>query len=165
MFAADAELVRKAKAEGQVSLYANMTAIQPIMDMFNAVTGLKGKYTRISTSKFLPTVLTKFQGGFGCQYLFPAADDPCRGAPRLTHHLSHPCAGHGFLRYRAEGVLQSLRGHHPAHPAPSDPARAETCDPGRLYPVAGSQPGFLCRALGYRYARANLRPGHPHLPV
>jgi iron(III) transport system substrate-binding protein len=62
-FAADADLVRKAEAEGQVSFYANMTAIQPIMDMFNAQTGLKGKYTRISTSKFLPTVLTEFQAG------------------------------------------------------------------------------------------------------
>jgi iron(III) transport system substrate-binding protein len=62
-FAADSDLVQKAKAEGQVSFYANMTAIQPIMDMFNAQTGLKGKYTRISTSKFLPTVLTEFQAG------------------------------------------------------------------------------------------------------
>ena len=62
-FAADTALVEKAKAEGQVSFYANMTAIQPIMDVFNAQTGLQGKYTRISTSKFLPTVLTEFQAG------------------------------------------------------------------------------------------------------
>ena len=62
-FAADSDLARKAKAEGQVSFYANMTAIQPIMDMFNTHTGLEGKYTRISTSKFLPTVLTEFQAG------------------------------------------------------------------------------------------------------
>ena len=62
-FAADSDLVQKAKAEGQVSFYANMTAIQPIMDVFNAQTGLKGKYTRISTSKFLATVLTEFQAG------------------------------------------------------------------------------------------------------
>jgi iron(III) transport system substrate-binding protein len=62
-FAADSDLVQKAKAEGQVSFYANMTAIQPIMDVFNEKTGLKGKYTRISTSKFLPTVLTEFQAG------------------------------------------------------------------------------------------------------
>ena len=62
-FAADSDLVQKAKAEGQVSFYANMTAIQPIMDVFNAQTGLKGKYTRISTSKFLATVLTEYQAG------------------------------------------------------------------------------------------------------
>ena len=61
--AADTDLVQKAKAEGQVSFYANMTAIQPIMDVFNAQTGLNGKYTRISTAKFLPTVLTEFQAG------------------------------------------------------------------------------------------------------
>ena len=62
-FAADSDLLQKAKAEGQVSFYANMTAIQPIMDVFNSQTGLNGKYTRISTSKFLPTVLTEFQAG------------------------------------------------------------------------------------------------------
>jgi iron(III) transport system substrate-binding protein len=62
-FAADSDLAEKAKAEGQVSFYANMTAIQPIMDVFNAQTGLKGKYTRISTSKFLATVLTEYQAG------------------------------------------------------------------------------------------------------
>ena len=62
-FAADSDLLQKAKAEGQVSFYANMTAVQPIMDVFNAQTGLNGKYTRISTSKFLPTVLTEFQAG------------------------------------------------------------------------------------------------------
>ncbi len=62
-FAADTDLLRKAKAEGQVSFYANITAVQPIMDAFNAETGLKGKYTRISTSKFLATVLTEFQAG------------------------------------------------------------------------------------------------------
>ncbi len=63
VYAADNTLAQKAKAEGQVSFYANMTAIQPIMDAFNAQTGIKGKYTRISTSKFLPTVLTEFQAG------------------------------------------------------------------------------------------------------
>lgn len=62
-FAADSDLVQKAKAEGEVSFYANMTAIQTIMDVFNTQTGIKGKYTRISTSKFLPTVLTEFQAG------------------------------------------------------------------------------------------------------
>jgi iron(III) transport system substrate-binding protein len=62
-FAADSDLLQKAKVEGQVSFYANITAVQPIMDAFNAQTGLNGKYTRISTSKFLPTVLTEFQAG------------------------------------------------------------------------------------------------------
>ncbi len=61
--AADSEVMDKAKAEGQVSFYANITAVQPIMDAFNTQSGLDGKYTRISTSKFLPTVLTEFQAG------------------------------------------------------------------------------------------------------
>lgn len=63
VYAADNSLVQKAKAEGKVSFYANMTAIQPIMDAFNAQNGINGKYTRISTSKFLPTVLTEYQAG------------------------------------------------------------------------------------------------------
>ncbi len=63
VYAADSALVQKAKAEGRLSFYANMTAIQPIMDVFNAQTGIKGQYTRISTSKFLPTVLTEYQAG------------------------------------------------------------------------------------------------------
>jgi len=61
--AANAGLVQKAKAEGQVLFYANMTAVQPIMDEFNRETALNGRYTRISTSKFLPTVLTEYQAG------------------------------------------------------------------------------------------------------
>jgi iron(III) transport system substrate-binding protein len=63
VYAADKTLVQKAKTEGKVSFYANMTAIQPIMDAFNTQTGINGKYTRISTSKFLPTVLTEYQAG------------------------------------------------------------------------------------------------------
>ncbi|MFW2365171.1 MAG: ABC transporter substrate-binding protein [Desulforhopalus sp.] len=63
VYAADSDLLQKAKAEGTVAFYANITAVQPIMDEFNAENGLDGKYTRISTSKFLATVLTEFQAG------------------------------------------------------------------------------------------------------
>lgn len=35
--AADTDLAEKARAEGQVSFYANMTAIQPIMDVRKGV--------------------------------------------------------------------------------------------------------------------------------
>lgn len=62
-YASDSDLLQKAKAEGKVSFYANITAVQPIMDAFNSETGVNGKYTRISTSKFLATVLTEFQAG------------------------------------------------------------------------------------------------------
>jgi len=63
VFAQNSDLLKKAKTEGKVSFYANITSIQPIMDAFNADTGLNGEYTRISTSKFLPTILTEFQAG------------------------------------------------------------------------------------------------------
>ncbi|TKR56434.1 extracellular solute-binding protein [Allopusillimonas ginsengisoli] len=61
--AADAALMDKAKAQGQAVFYANITAVEPIMKAFEAATGVKGKYTRISSSKFIPTVLTEFNAG------------------------------------------------------------------------------------------------------
>ncbi len=59
-YAAD---MAKAKAEGQANFYANITAVEPIMDAFKAATGVDGIYTRISTSKYLATVLTEHQAG------------------------------------------------------------------------------------------------------
>jgi iron(III) transport system substrate-binding protein len=53
----------KAKAEGKATFYANITAIEPIMAAFTKDTGVKGEYTRISTSKYLATVMTEFQAG------------------------------------------------------------------------------------------------------
>lgn len=47
----------------KVSFYANITAIEPIMESFEAQTGIKGEYTRISTDKFLATVITEFEAG------------------------------------------------------------------------------------------------------
>jgi iron(III) transport system substrate-binding protein len=52
-----------AKAEGKASFYANITAVEPIMEAFNKATGVDGIYTRISTSKYLATVLTEFEAG------------------------------------------------------------------------------------------------------
>lgn len=62
-YSADEQLVEKAKAEGKSLFYANMTAIQPIMDQFGKTYGVKGVYTRISTSKYVATVLTEHQAG------------------------------------------------------------------------------------------------------
>ena len=47
----------------KVSFYANITAIEPIMEAFEAKTGINGEYTRISTDKFLATVITEFEAG------------------------------------------------------------------------------------------------------
>ncbi len=50
-----------AMAAEKVNLYANITAIEPIMADFNAGQNTaEGIYTRISTSKYLATVLTEF---------------------------------------------------------------------------------------------------------
>jgi len=62
-FAQDASLAEQAKAEGRATFYANITAIEPIMEAFSAATGVKGEYTRISTAKFVATVLTEFEAG------------------------------------------------------------------------------------------------------
>lgn len=47
----------------KVSFYANITAIEPIMEAFETDTGIHGEYTRISTDKFLATVITEFEAG------------------------------------------------------------------------------------------------------
>jgi iron(III) transport system substrate-binding protein len=62
-YSAAQALAASAKEEGKVAFYANITAIQPIMQEFTKVKGVKGEYTRISTSKFLATVLTEHQAG------------------------------------------------------------------------------------------------------
>ena len=61
--AADAAGAAQAKAEGQAVFYANITAVKPIMDAFEAASGVKGVYTRISSSKFVSTVTTEFEAG------------------------------------------------------------------------------------------------------
>ena len=53
----------KALAQGKAVFYANITAVTPIMKAFEADTGVKGEYTRTSSSKFVPTILTEFNAG------------------------------------------------------------------------------------------------------
>ena len=50
-------------AAEKIDFYANITAIQPIVDDFNAGHATQTVYTRISTSKYLATVLTEFSAG------------------------------------------------------------------------------------------------------
>ncbi|MBE0586216.1 MAG: extracellular solute-binding protein [Desulfofustis sp.] len=58
-------LVEKGRAaeEAKVAFYANITAVEPIMEAFTKATGIKAEYTRISTAKFLATVFTEFEAG------------------------------------------------------------------------------------------------------
>lgn len=49
--------------EEKVSLYASITAIEPILAAFQEDTGVLAENTRLSTSKFASTVLTEFQAG------------------------------------------------------------------------------------------------------
>ena len=53
----------EAVPEGNVAFYANITAIEPLLEDFQAKTGIKGEYTRISTTQFLATVFTEFEAG------------------------------------------------------------------------------------------------------
>ena len=52
-----------AAEEAKVAFYANITAVEPIMEAFTKSTGIKGEYTRLSTAKFLATVFTEFEAG------------------------------------------------------------------------------------------------------
>lgn len=57
------DLIRRAQAEGEVNFYANMTAVEPILEAFQREYGIKALYTRMSTANFAPTVLTEHQSG------------------------------------------------------------------------------------------------------
>jgi iron(III) transport system substrate-binding protein len=59
----DKALVTKAKAEGKVAFYANITAVEPIMEAFTKAYGVNGQYTRISTAKFVATAVTEHAAG------------------------------------------------------------------------------------------------------
>jgi iron(III) transport system substrate-binding protein len=61
--AADKSLLDRAKTEGKVAYYANITAVEPIMKAFISDTGVKAEYTRISTAKFVATAITEFEAG------------------------------------------------------------------------------------------------------
>ncbi len=60
---ADKALVTKARAEGKVAFYANITAVEPVMESFTKAYGVKAEYTRISTTKFVATTLTEHAAG------------------------------------------------------------------------------------------------------
>lgn len=49
--------------EPKMSFYANITAVEPIMKSFSEEMDVNATYTRLSTSKFVSTVLTEFQAG------------------------------------------------------------------------------------------------------
>jgi len=57
------ELVAAAQAEGSLEYYANITAIDPVLQAFAAEYGVDANYTRISTEGFAATLLTEFQAG------------------------------------------------------------------------------------------------------
>ncbi|RPI47446.1 MAG: extracellular solute-binding protein [Betaproteobacteria bacterium] len=61
--AAEQDLLQRARGEGRASFYANITAVEPIIKAFSADTGVKGEYTRISTTKFVATAITEFEAG------------------------------------------------------------------------------------------------------
>ncbi len=65
LFLVAAVLAAPSLAAGQDAavFYANMTAVEPIIQTFNDSGDFKAQYTRISTSKFLATVMTEFQAG------------------------------------------------------------------------------------------------------
>jgi iron(III) transport system substrate-binding protein len=61
--AADPATLAKAKVEGKVAFYANITAVEPIIKAFSDDTGVKAEYTRISTTKFVATAITEHEAG------------------------------------------------------------------------------------------------------
>ena len=63
LFAAGAKEPAKpasTELEAKMSLYASITAIEPIMESFQKETGVQGEYTRLSTARCISTDLTEF---------------------------------------------------------------------------------------------------------
>lgn len=58
-----AEQIAAAQAEGSLEYYANITAVDPVLEAFAATYGVQANYTRISTEGFAATLLTEFQAG------------------------------------------------------------------------------------------------------
>ena len=58
-----AALAAETAHEGSVAFYANITAIEPLLEDFEDKSGITGEYTRISTTQFLATVFTEFEAG------------------------------------------------------------------------------------------------------
>ena len=58
-----AAFAAEAAHEGSVAFYANITAIEPLLEDLESKSGIKGEYTRISTTQFLATVFTEFEAG------------------------------------------------------------------------------------------------------
>jgi len=56
-------LATGAAEKPKVTYYANITAVEPIVAAFQEMFGIQAEYTRISTSKYLATVLTEFEAG------------------------------------------------------------------------------------------------------
>src|SRR5512139_52616 len=59
----DKALVSKAQTEGRAAFYANITAVEPVMEAFTKTCGVKAEYTRISTTKFVATTVTEHAAG------------------------------------------------------------------------------------------------------
>ncbi|MBP1717479.1 MAG: extracellular solute-binding protein family 1 [Deltaproteobacteria bacterium] len=56
-------LAEKAKVEGKVTFYANITSIEPILEDFGKKYGIKAEYTRLSATRFIATILTEHAAG------------------------------------------------------------------------------------------------------
>lgn len=62
-FAQTDEQIAAAQAEGSVEFYANITAIDPVLEAFKEAYDVDANYTRISTEGFAATLLTEHQAG------------------------------------------------------------------------------------------------------
>lgn len=57
------DVLERARAEGKVVFYANITGVEPVMQKFLETYGVTAHYVRIATDKFIPVVLTEFYAG------------------------------------------------------------------------------------------------------
>ena len=63
LFAAGRGEKAEEAASKKVSLYANITAIEPILEHYNNTTGWDVEYTRLATTRYVSTILTEVDAG------------------------------------------------------------------------------------------------------
>src|SRR5690625_7519075 len=91
-----ADLVAAAQAEGSLELYANITAIDPVLEAFAAEYGVDANYTRISSEGFAATLLSEYHAGQQLAAVLQPPIPPPQGleySDRLQPYAS-PAAAH-----------------------------------------------------------------------
>ncbi len=104
-------LLEEARVEGKAVFYANITAVEPIMQDFYERYGVEADYTRISTAVYLPTTMTEFRAGVLPADVFQApmpVMEILKGEGVLGEYVSPEVANYPEWSRDADGIIQQF---------------------------------------------------------